>query len=176
MEKKAAPPPPPAPFQDGGESPPRPPGPRHTGILTGIPLVLMSLVAIYILAPASLVALIIWLGLLFVLAFPLRYLVCARCPYYGQSCSTVMGRLVPYMFKKQSGSMKAGLWGDVIIGPALFLIPLPFAAGSSGWVMVIIWLFVVALVVGTLTRFGCTRCPLTFCPIGKAGRRIWGER
>lgn len=72
--------------------------------------------------------------------------------------------------------MMVGLWGDVIIGLALFVIPLPFAIQTGGWITVLVWLFVVALVVGTLTRFGCTRCPFTFCPIGKAGRKIWRER
>ena len=111
-------------IQDRGEYPAQPPWPRHTATLTGIPMAVTGLLGTYILAVTSLPALVIWLVLGLILVYPLRYLICARCPYYGQSCSTPMGRLIPYLFKKQTGSMKAGLWGDVILGVPLFLIPL----------------------------------------------------
>ena len=31
------------------------------------------------------------------------------------------------------------------------------------------------LMIATITRLACSICPLTFCPVGRAGRAIWGK-
>lgn len=160
-------------IQDNVEYPEQPPWPRHTEILTGVPMAVTGLLGVYILVKTSLPALAIWLVLGFILTYPLRYLVCARCPYYGQNCSTPMGRLTPYLFKKQAGSMKTGLWGDIILGIPLFLIPLICAVSAKAWGLTAAWLISSAIASIMLSRFGCRNCPFTFCPVGAIGRKIW---
>jgi len=161
-------------IQDGVECPKHSPWGRYTGILTGIPMTLIAVLAVYILGKTSFMALAVWLVLLFIFAVPLRYLICARCPYYGQPCSTMMGVLVPRIFKKQEGkSMVPGLWLDVVFFLLLFFIPLPYAWRGFGWPGALIW--VNAILFGFLlhTRFGCARCPFTFCPFNKTARIFW---
>lgn len=160
-------------IQDSVEYPTHPPWPRHTEILTGIPMAVTGLLGIYTLARTSLPALAVWLVLGGILAYPLRYLVCARCPYYGQSCSTPMGRFIPYLFKKRAGSMKAGLWGDIILGIPLFLIPLACAVSAEAWGLASAWMITSVIALGMLSRFGCKNCPFTFCPVGAISRKIW---
>lgn len=161
-------------MQDGVTCPRISPWGHHVGILTGIPLILMTILAVYILGKTSNMALIVWLLLLFVFAVPLRYLICARCPYYGQPCSTVVGVLIPRLFNKQEGkSMVLGLWLDVAFFLLLFLIPLPYAWNGLGWPMALLWINAIVIGFLVLTRFGCTRCPFTFCPTGKAARGLW---
>lgn len=102
-------------IQDGVICPKTAPWGRHIGVLTTIPYIFIVIFAVIILARTSITAMVIWLLLLFAFAFPLRYLICARCPYYGQPCSTVLGMVTPKFFKKQENqSMILGLWLDVL--------------------------------------------------------------
>ncbi len=163
-------------IQDGVKCPKISPWPESASIITGIPMIFTGGLGFYILASSSIGYLIFWLFLLFLFAYPLRYLVCARCPYYGQHCATSMGKNIHRLFKKQEGkSMKLGLWLDVVIGIPIFLIPLPYAFSTFGWFMGLLWIAVVFGAFAATTRFGCSKCPFTFCPIGKAGRKLWGE-
>jgi hypothetical protein len=162
-------------IQDGVTCPAIAPWGRYAGILTGIPMILIAVLAVYILGKTSFTALVVWLLLLFVFAVPLRYLICARCPYYGQPCSTMVGVLIPRMFKKkQEGkSMVIGLWLDVAFFLLLFFIPLPYAWRGFGWPGALIWVNAIIFGFSIHTRFGCARCPFTFCPINKAARMVW---
>ena len=161
-------------LQDGVTCPGTSPWARHTGILTGIPMIFITVLAVYILGKTNITALVLWLLLLFSFAVPLRYLICARCPYYGQPCSTMVGVLIPRLFKKQEGkSMVTGLWLDVLFFLLLFVIPLPYAWLNFGWPVTLLWVNAVILGALALTRFGCARCPFAFCPIGKAARVFW---
>lgn len=163
-------------LQDGVACPKRAPWDPRVSKLSGLPFIPMIALACYILASTSIAALAVWLILLAVFFVPLRYLVCARCPYYGQDCSTSMGKSVPKMFKKQEGkSMKLGLWLDVVMLILLFGIPMPLAWQLGGGWLTAAWLAVCFLVFAVLTRLACTACPFTFCPIGKAGRAFWGK-
>ncbi len=161
-------------MQDGVSCPKKAPwdGPNRLIVMPGS--ILMAL-GIYILVKTSLVALIIWLLVMFVLVYPLRYLVCARCPYYGQDCWSGNGKIVPRMFKKQEGkSMVLGLWLDVVLGAIILFIPLSFAIMDFGTIMAIAWFAAFFFMFMSMTRFGCSKCPFIFCPIGKAGRAFWG--
>ena len=136
----------------------------------------MIVLPIYVLAQTNIWKLIAWLVVLFILLVPLRYFVCARCPYYGQACSTDFGRLVTKFFRKQEGkSMRLGLWLDVVFFTALCLIPLPEVWELGGVLMILGWFAVFFIVFAALTRLACRTCPLTFCPIGQAGRAFWSK-
>ena len=78
------------------------------------------------------------------------------------------------MFKKQEGkSMLLGLWLDVVFFFVLFLFPLSDVWRLGGFLFLLLWAGAFALMIGTVTRIACTVCPLTFCPIGRAGRALW---
>lgn len=163
-------------IQDGASCPRTPPWDPRVSKLTGLSFIPFIVLAIYILASTNIFQLVFWIILMGVFFYPLRYLVCARCPYYGQVCSSNMGVLVTKMFKKQNGkSMKLGLWLDVVIFLLLFLIPLPQSWKVGGILLMLVWIAVCFLVFATLTRLGCSACPFTFCPIGRAGRAFWSK-
>lgn len=163
-------------MQDGIKCPKASPweGRRHISNIVMLPLLTALVLGTYILVATSMKALIIWYTLLFVLLYPLRYMVCARCPYYGQNCYTPMGKLIPHLFPRQQGkSMKLGLWLDIVIAVPFFLMVYPFAYQLHGWRMVFIW-FIISLIFFTfLTQLGCLNCPFAFCPVGKMGRQYW---
>ena len=162
--------------QDGVRCPSHPPWAPRVSTLTSLTFIPIILLACYVLAQTSLFKLVAWLLLLTIFAYPLRYLVCARCPYYGQRCSTMLGLTVPRMFRKQEGrSMLLGLWLDVAFFLALFLIPLPEVWQVGGFLLLLLWVVAFVLMIATVTRLACSICPLTFCPIGRAGRAVWGK-
>lgn len=163
-------------IQDGVPCPRTTPWTPRSGRLTRLLFIPIIVLPIYILAQTSILKLFIWLLLLGIFAYPLRYLVCARCPYYGQICCTDFGRIVTRMFRKQEGrSMRLGLWLDVVFFAALCLVPLPEVYEWGGILMIFVWLAVFFGVFAGLTRLACSVCPFTFCPIGKAGRTLWGR-
>ena len=105
-------------YQDGIECPSSPPWPSWVSRISGLPFILILGLASYFLYQSNTITLLVWLAGFFVFVVPLRYLICARCPYYGKDCSSSFGRLVPLMFKKQDGkSMRLGLWLDVAFLP-----------------------------------------------------------
>ena len=69
--------------------------------------------------------------------------------------------------------MILGLWLDVVFFLLLLLIPLPDVWRLGGFLLFLLWVGAFALLMGTLTRIACSVCPLTFCPIGRAGRALW---
>ncbi len=162
--------------QDGVRCPTRAPWSARVSTLTSLTFVPLILLGFYVLVQTSVVKLLVWLLLFGCVAYPLRYLVCARCPYYGQRCSTLFGVTVPRMFKKQEGkSMRLGLWLDVVFSLLLLLIPLPDVWRLGGFLLLLLWVGTFALLMGTITRIACSVCPLTFCPIGRAGRALWSR-
>jgi hypothetical protein len=145
--------------------------------ITSLLFIPMIVLAVYVLAHASITRLAVWLVIFGLFAYPLRYLVCARCPYYGQPCSTNLGRIVPHLFKKQEGkSMKAGLWLDVVCFAVLLLFPLPDVWKMGGIGLTLLWFGSFFLMAAVLTRLACSVCPFTFCPIGQAGKALWRGR
>ena len=162
-------------MQDGAACPRESPWTRPSKIEILTWLVVVGL-GIYILGKTSFHALAAWLLMIFTFVVPLRYLICARCPYYGQECHNGLAKFVTYLFKKQEGkSMVLGLWLDIILGAPIAVIPLYYAWTGWGWIMVLAWVTAVVASLIAMTRFGCLKCPFTFCPIGKAGRALWNK-
>lgn len=163
-------------IQDGVSCPRTSPWPSSVSKLTRLLFIPVIVLPVYILVQTSIPKLILWLVLFGIFAYPLRYLVCARCPYYGQACSTDLGRIVPGLFKKQEGkSMRLGLWLDVVFFAILFLLPLPQVWEYGGILMLLLWCALFFSMFAGLTRLACSACPFTFCPIGKAGRALWSK-
>ncbi len=162
-------------IQDGVSCPKKSPFPARVAMITGIPILLIMAMAVVVLAATDVWRLVIWLAVALAFLIPLRALICARCPYYGQTCSTGFGKLVPLMFKKQEGkSMVLGLWLDVVAMTFLFIYPLSDMWAYSGWTALGLWCLLYLGMVLALTKIACSLCPFTFCPIGKMGRAIWG--
>lgn len=174
-ERNPTPPPESCVTQDGVPCPKEPPWHPRVSTITGLPFIPIVALAVFVLAQTSVTKLVLWTGLLVVFAYPLRYLVCARCPYYGQKCSSGFGTAVPRMFRKQEGkSMIPGLWLDVLLFALLLLIPLPDMWRWGGGLMALAWLAAFFLFFAVLTRTACSVCPFTFCPIGRGGKAFWG--
>jgi len=162
-------------MQDGIPCPRKPPWDPKVSKITGLPFLLILILGIYILSQAGILKLIIWLLAFAFFAYPLRYLVCARCPYYGMDCSSGFGKWVPKIFKKQEGKlMLLGLWLDVLFFAFLFTYPLIHIWKIKAFLFIILWCCAFFLAFIVLTRLACSVCPFTFCPIGKGGRAFWG--
>jgi hypothetical protein len=162
--------------QDGVSCPQTAPWHTRVSLMTGLPFIPIAILAAFVLLQTSILKLILWVAVLGIFAYPLRYLICARCPYYGQNCSTSFGRIVPRMFRKQEGrSMKLGLWLDVVMIALLLLIPLPEIWQVGGLLLTALWLGAFFLFFAVLTKMACSLCPFTFCPIGQAGKAFWGS-
>jgi hypothetical protein len=71
--------------------------------------------------------------------------------------------------------MVLGLWLDVVFFLVLFHMPLPEVWRVGGFLLLLLWVGAFTLMIGTVTRIACTVCPLTFCPIGRAGRSLWSR-
>jgi hypothetical protein len=71
--------------------------------------------------------------------------------------------------------MKPGLWLDVVFSLLLFALPLPDAWRQGGLLLTLAWLSVFTLMFALITQVACSVCPFTFCPIGRAGRAVWGS-
>lgn len=110
-------------IQDGCRAPSKAPWSPWVSRTTTLAFVIMFALGVYILVQGSVITLAVWLGLVFLFAVPARYLLCARCPYYGQHCSTGFGKFAPFLFKKQEGkSLVPGLWMDL---SAMIIHPVP---------------------------------------------------
>ena len=91
--------------------------------------------------------------------------ICARCPYYGEYCSTLFGKITPLMFPHSDKPLTTqGFYWDLALLPALILYPMPeilrtsrrlLAAHLAGWV----------LYLATMYNLACKRCPLEACPV-----------
>ncbi len=161
-------------IQDGVTCPGKAPWSLTASRLAALSMVPTIVLGIYILAQTNIPKLLLWLLILVVFIYPLRYLICARCPYYGQDCSTPFGKIVPHLFKKQEGkSMLLGLWLDLVFLAVLFVLPLPEVWKLGGFLLLLVWFGAQTFTSAVLTRMACSVCPLTFCPVGRMGRAIW---
>ena len=124
-------------IQDGQPVPQRPPWPKIVWKVSTLPFIVVFFLGLHILSSqGNIINLLGWLFVWIVLVFPLRYLTCARCPYYGERCSSGFGKLVTYLFRKQEEkSMVFGLWLDLVCFVLIFLIPLPSAWRLGGFLL-----------------------------------------
>ncbi len=116
----------------------------------------------------------LWGGLWLVLATLSRRFICARCPYYGEYCSTLFGKVTPLIWRRDQRPLTAGgfLW-DLVLAPALFILPAPDAYRISKRYL-LAYLSAWALFLVIMHRLGCRRCPLDMCPFNPSRPRGMG--
>lgn len=161
-------------IQDGCHCPNDPPWHPMVSKITAVPILLFFGVGFFGVAQLGYVYFLIWLILAGIKIYGIRYLVCARCPYYGKNCSSFFGKLVPLLHKKQENkSMVIGLYIDTLFWGILFLFPLYYFLQYKMAGFTILYCLSFIFMVGILSRLACTVCPLTVCPVGKMGRLFW---
>ncbi|MBU0994348.1 MAG: hypothetical protein KJ737_17795 [Proteobacteria bacterium] len=161
-------------IQDGCHCPEDPPWHSTVSKITALPILFFFGIGAFGVAHLGYVYFFVWLVLAGIKIYGIRYLVCARCPYYGKNCSSFFGKLVPFMHKKQENkSMIIGLWIDTLFWGILFLYPLYYFLQYKMYGFTILYCLSFLLMVGTITRLACIICPLTICPVGKMGRIYW---
>lgn len=117
-------------------------------------------------------------GIIWILAFcfklfAVRYMVCARCPYYGCHCSCFYGKLAAFCFDKQENkSMELGLWIDLLVWSFIFMFPLYHYIMGGMLFYAGIWCLLFLVMFGSLSILACSICPFEFCPQGLAGRWV----
>jgi hypothetical protein len=91
--------------------------------------------------------------------------ICARCPYYGEHCSTLFGKITPLIWPRSDKPLTTqGFYWDLALLPAIFLYPLPEIWRDSKGMLaayVVAWGFYLA----TMYNLACKRCPLEACPV-----------
>ena len=147
------------------EALPANPWPKHVSFITtgsALPAAAMALHALLRENPRRLP---VYGGLWAALTTVARRDICARCPYYGEYCSTLFGRITPLMWRRSDNAMTTqGFYWDLILLPAIFLYAAPevwrrsrrfFAAYMAAW----------AFYLTIMYRLACRRCPLEACPV-----------
>ncbi|MBN2028068.1 MAG: hypothetical protein JW854_15065 [Actinobacteria bacterium] len=91
--------------------------------------------------------------------------ICARCPYYGEYCSTLFGKITALMWPRSDKPLaRQGFYWDLVLLPVIFIYPVPeiwrgskrlFAAYLATW----------ALFLSAMYGLACRRCPLEACPV-----------
>lgn len=161
-------------MQDGCRCPEEPPWHPTVSKITAVPILFFFGVGGYGMAQLGYLYFAVWISLVGIKIYGIRYIVCARCPYYGTNCSSFFGRLVPFLHKKQENkSMVIGLWIDTLFWGVLFLYPLYYFVQNKMYITTLMYGSSFLLMVVLLSRLACSICPLTICPVGQMGRKFW---
>jgi len=91
--------------------------------------------------------------------------ICARCPYYGEYCSTLFGKITALMWPRSDKPLtRQGFYWDLVLLPAIFIYPAPeIWRGSSR--LFAAYLAALALFLSAMYTLACRRCPLEACPV-----------
>lgn len=91
--------------------------------------------------------------------------ICARCPYYGEYCSTLFGKITALILPRSDKPLtRQGFYWDLVLLPAIFIYPAPeiwrdsrslFSAYLGSW----------AIFLSAMYGLACRRCPLEACPV-----------
>jgi hypothetical protein len=143
---------------------PEHPWPTSTAFITTGSILPISAIGTYALLKGNRRKLLLWGMLWGALTTVSRREICARCPYYGEYCSTLMGKITPLMWPRSDKPLTTqGFYWDIALAPALLLYPMPqvhrhsrqlLAAYLAAWI----------LYLATMYNLACKRCPLTMCP------------
>jgi hypothetical protein len=145
-----------------GESP----WPAGTSYITTAFFGVPALMGMYALMKKAPMRLPIFAGLWLAITTVMRKVVCCRCEYYGKDCSTLMGKLTPYLYEKDSEhplTAEAFYLDFALIGASM-LFPLPQVKKMGrGYLL----LYVLALVAGSVVirLLACNNCPVAVCPM-----------
>ncbi|MBU0991583.1 MAG: hypothetical protein KJ737_03725 [Proteobacteria bacterium] len=160
-------------IQDGCKYPKNPPWSPVVTKLTSLWILIFFLAGVYGTLKVGFSVFFIWTLIFCIKLYVIRYIVCARCPYYGENCSCFYGKLAARLFEKQENkSMKMGLWIDCFVWYFIFLYPLYYYLKLDMDVYAMFWVFLFFAMSGTLSVLACSTCPFEFCPQGYVGRIV----
>lgn len=141
------------------------PWPRHVSFITTASALPPAVIAIRTLMKESPRKLPIYGGLWAALTTVSRRDICARCPYYGEYCSTLYGKITALMFPRSDKAMTTqGFYWDLVLLPAIFLYPLPQVYRRSKRLLAG-YLAAWTLFLSVMYNMACKRCPLEACPV-----------
>lgn len=104
-----------------------------------------------------------------------RKYICARCQYYGQPCSTMLGVMTARMMPRdETGELdRNAMIADFAFLGALALIPLPQVLKKFS--LAVLYLGSIAVGMGSILQNACGRCGNTFCPMKDVREKVLGE-
>ncbi len=155
---------------DQGEERATNPWPKSTSFAVTGALAIPGIMGIYALAKKAPRRLPLQVSLWVALTTALRRVICARCDYYGEYCSTLMGKWTALFLERDNQPLEAaGFYWDAILGACIILYPLPQAAKVS-WRFAVIYLFSWAAALTLFNLLACRVCPIQACPMPGRGR------
>jgi hypothetical protein len=160
-------------IQDGCRYPEKTPWSPMVTRITSSMVLIFFLAGVYGTFKAGFFVFLVWVAAFAFKLWGVRYIVCARCPYYGEDCSCFYGRFTAHFYKKQENkSMKMGLWIDLFVWAFIFLFPLYHYLDAGMDLFALFWCSIFAFMFGSLSVFACSTCPFEFCPQGFVGRWV----
>ncbi len=155
-------------METGRNDAPENPWPRWVSSVTTAAALPAMALGSYVLWRGRRAKLPLWVGSWGALMTVSRRYICARCPYYGEYCSTLFGKMTPIIWRRSERPLNTrGFYWDIALAPVLIGLPAPDAYRLSKRCL-LAYLSTWALFLGTLHRLGCRRCPLDMCPFNPA--------
>ncbi len=151
------------------------PWPASTSFTVTGALAIPGIMGIYALAKKAPRRLPLQLSFWVALTTALRRFICARCDYYGEYCSTLMGKWTALFLERESEPLEtAGFYWDAILGACIILYPLPQAFKIS-WKFAVVYLASWVAALALFNQLACSICPIQACPMPGRGRGRGGN-
>ncbi len=154
---------------EGAESP----WPHGTSYITTALFAVPGLLGSWALLRKAPLRLPIFAGIWVAIATVVRKVVCCRCEYYGEDCSTMMGKWTAMLFEKDEEhplTAEAFYLDFGLIGASI-LLPLP-QVKKMGSRYLALYLLAVLLSAAGIRYFACRHCPVTVC-LNNPGFSAW---
>lgn len=111
-----------------------------------------------------------FLGMLVAELTVARRELCARCPYYGEYCTMLIGKWTSLVYERREGPPPTFAYLlDGFLGGALFLAPLPSVTLRSRRLLALYLAAGVAFMCVSM-KFSCGRCRMDSCPANRVLR------
>lgn len=108
-----------------------------------------------------------YVGFLVAGATVARRELCARCPYYGEYCTMLIGKWTAVLYEpRDEAPTTISYLLDGFIGGSTFLYPLPEVSRRS-WKLLAFYLAIAAAFAVVSLSFSCRRCPMEGCPLNR---------
>jgi hypothetical protein len=103
-----------------------------------------------------------------------RRFICARCQYYGQECSTMLGVMTARMMPRDESRQldRNAMIADFAFIGALALMPIPQVL--KRFKLTVLYFSAVAASMGRILFNACDRCGNEFCPMKDLNKAISG--
>jgi len=140
------------------------PWPPGTSYITTALFQAPALMGAYALLRKAPLRLPVFAGIWVAIATVVRKVVCCRCEYYGEECSTIMGKWTAMLYEKDEEhplTAEAFYLDFGLIGASI-LLPLP-QVKKMGKRYLAVYLLTVLLSAAGIRYFACRHCPNTVC-------------